>query len=91
MTHRKQGLLAASAALALALAATGPALAQGTTSGPAAGGNVKPSATTQKGNAAGHGGSDSAKSGDVSTGGVGVEAKKGTESGPAPTTKNNTR
>ena len=87
MTRHRHMMFAALAALGFAFGAIGPAAAQGTTSGPAVGGNVQPSATTQKKNPATHTGASGA---DASTGGVGVEAKKGSESGPAPNSKNTT-
>ncbi len=86
MTRRQQASLAVLAALGIAIAATAPAMAQGTTSGPAAGGNVQPSATTQKQKSVKQSDHQSG-GGAVSTGDVGVEAKQGSEGGSAPSGK----
>ena len=88
----------AAAGLAAALLLGVPAMAQntsgsaGSTSGPAAGGNVAPSTAVQKENPAGqmgagqHQGAGQA-SGAMGAGAPGMAAKPGSEAGPAPTKK----
>ena len=80
-------VLAGSMVLAFGLACSvAPALAQGTTSGPAAGGNVAPGGATHKGKSAA---SDQTtgtqmQQGNAAAGAPGVAAKRGSESGPPP-------
>jgi hypothetical protein len=68
---------------------------QGSTSGPAAGTNVEPSTAAQKKmmNKGAKAGSDNMKgddqAGSMASGGAGVAAKQGSESGPTPVKKPN--
>jgi hypothetical protein len=81
-----KAIIAGSTALAVVALSLGGSAAiaqtQGTTSGPATGGNVQPSAATQKQNPAAA--DDPAKAGSVATGAAGVTAHPGAEAGPPP-------
>ena len=91
-----KSLTGAAAGLAVALLLSVPAFAQntggatGSSSGPAAGGNVAPSTAVQKQNQTGqmgagqHGASGQAAGGAMGAGAPGVAAKPGAEGGPAP-------
>jgi hypothetical protein len=91
-----KALTYAGTGLAVVLMLGGPAVAQntgnapGNTSGPATGGNVKPSTAVQKDNPAGqmaagpHGGAGQTAAGSMGAGAPGMAAKPGSEAGPAP-------
>ncbi len=89
MSRFRLQIAAASVMLAFTLACAVPAFAQGTTSGPAAGGNVAPGGTAQKDGAtspkdqSGQAAGTQMQPGAVSAGAPGVAAKPGSESGPA--------
>ena len=89
---RVRSYIASAAATAL-LAVGSAALAQGSTTGPATGGNVEPSTATQKQNpanpagggaAAGQGTENVSGGGAVSAGAPGSPARAGTQGGPPP-------